>query len=146
MKKRSIRIFAILLAVALLCVGLPTEALPTISGDDRIQNGSFETGDTSGWTVPSWCASGVSVGSAYAKVGRYGISITGGWSNVVQVVSVNPNTDYALSFWVKGYAVVYVQTTSGAEVHTVWPENYAVWTKVTYTIPSGNNSLEQTRE
>ena len=141
MKIRTHKMLALLLTAALLCGVLSAHfALPAVAKGELFGDVGFENGDLSGWTVPAWCAAGVSVGTAYAKNGNYGVSITGNWSNIQRVVSVKPNTDYQLSFWVKGCGVVYFKTASGDEIKTVWAADHAQWTAVSYTVNSGDNT------
>ncbi len=140
MKKRTTKWLSLLLTVALLCGVLPTSLVSTAAGGSLLQNGDFETGDAAGWLVPDWCADGVKVGTAYAKEGDYGVSITGDWANLQQTVAVEPDTDYELSFWVKGYGVVYFKSTDGDEIDTVWPADHGDWTQVSYTVNSGSNT------
>ena len=138
MKKRTTKLLALLLVTALLC-GLMPASLSVAAGDNLLANGDFESGN-SGWTVPAWCSSAVMISAAHAKEGRLGVGLSGGWANVTQTVAVKPNTDYVLSFWVKGYAVVYFKTTDNAEIHTVWPSEYSEWTQVSYAVNVNSNT------
>ena len=72
--------------------------LPKPSFDGFISNGDFEVGDTNGWTLNS--------GSRLVEGGHngsgYAIRVAGSlWSHVKQTISVEPNTEYRLSGWVK---------------------------------------------
>ena len=128
------RILAILLALMLLCAAVPAGAMVSAAGN-LLANGNFETGDASGWVIPGWCSNQVIVDAAYAKDG-YGVGLTGNWAGLYQVVPVTPNTDYELTFWTKGYTVVYFKDGNNEDnvLDERWPEEYDEWTQVTYEI------------
>ena len=76
--------------------------LPKPSFDGYLYNGDFETGDASKWTMPSGASivEGGHNGSGYAA--RLAASAPGKqWEHFKQLITVEPNTDYRLSGWVK---------------------------------------------
>ena len=133
------RILASLLALVLLCAAVPVGTMVSAAGN-LLVNGDFETGDATGWVVPGWCSSQVVVGADHAKEGS-GVGLTGAWSGLYQIVEVKPNTDYQLTYWTKGYTVVYFK--DGDTEKTIeerWPENYNEWTQVTYDINTASST------
>ena len=79
--------------------------LPKPSFDGYLYNGDFETGDASKWTMPSSASivEGGHNGSGYAA--RLAASAPGKqWEHFKQLITVEPNTDYRLSGWVKRVA------------------------------------------
>ncbi|MBQ6552958.1 MAG: tyrosine-protein phosphatase [Clostridia bacterium] len=74
------------------------EPLPKPSSDGFISNGDFELGDFGAWSKANTCSvvEGGHDGSGYcARVAG------SAWSKINQNVTVEPNTDYRLSGWVK---------------------------------------------
>ena len=47
------KILAILLTVAMLCTVMPFGALVSAGGDNLVENGDFEGGNTNGWATYS---------------------------------------------------------------------------------------------
>ena len=104
MKKNfmSKRVLAFMLTVTLLlgcAAGLGMTAYAaTPSFDGYIKNGDFEIGSAGNWTMggTSSIVKGGHDGSPYC------LRLSGGiWTNIIQEVAVEPNTDYRLSGWVK---------------------------------------------
>ncbi len=64
-----------------------------------LQNGDFETGDTTGWTnLYDACTLAMTGG----HTGSYGLNFQGGqWNQMRQKVSVQANTNYVLTGWAK---------------------------------------------
>ena len=133
------KVFAFLLAVALLCAVAPISAMVS-AGGNMLVNGDFETGDSSGWTVPGWCSNTVIVSEEYGYDGSYGVGLTTKWVGLYQVLNVKANTDYAIRFWVKGYAVVYFKDGNENTIAEHWPQNYSDWTEVTYEVNTGSST------
>jgi hypothetical protein len=78
----------------------------TPSVTNLITNPGFENG-TTGWDV----GNSFSVSTADKHAGNQSMLVTGGcpanygcWTNLFQTVTVTPNTDYLLTFWIKGAA------------------------------------------
>ncbi|MBR5769335.1 MAG: tyrosine-protein phosphatase, partial [Clostridia bacterium] len=74
------------------------EPIPTASNDGYISNGDFELGEAGAWTMASTCSviAGGHDGSGYC------VRVAGSaWSKIHQDVTVEPNTNYRLSAWVK---------------------------------------------
>lgn len=92
------RLLALLSTFVLLCALFPMG----VSAAEKypLQNGDFESGDTTGWqAMSSVCADAVA-----AKEGSYGCLITGDgdWDNLLsQSFTVLPGYTYTLSFWYK---------------------------------------------
>ena len=79
--------------------------MPKPSFDGYLYNGDFETGDASKWSMPSGASiiEGGHNGSGYAA--RLAASAPGKqWEHFKQLITVEPNTDYRLSGWVKRVA------------------------------------------
>ena len=78
------------------------KALPKPSFDGYIYNGDFETGDAAPWTPPAAASivAGGHDGSDYCA--RLAASAPDKqWEHIKQEITVEPNTDYRLSGWVK---------------------------------------------
>ena len=105
-------------------------------GSVNLANSDFEAGNQ-GWSLSSWGTGGIT--AAAAKEGNYGLNLGGGWFAASQKISVLANKEYEVSFWVKGYAVVYVKDGS-TNILEKWPDNYSDWTYVTYEFNSGNKN------
>ena len=76
-----------------------------------VKNSDFETGDMTGWT-PN--LTGFSISNEDKHSGTYSLKLTSAtWKKIYQVVTVEADTDYTLSFWYKG--------TTGA-----WANNWSV--------------------
>ena len=102
MKKTTIcrRLPALILALAITMsfIGVLPAAAEAASFDGFISNGDFELGAAGAWTMASTCSivEGGHDGSGYC------VRVAGSaWSKVHQNVTVEPNTDYRLSGWVK---------------------------------------------
>ncbi|MBQ9557717.1 MAG: tyrosine-protein phosphatase [Clostridia bacterium] len=77
---------------------IKVEPLPKPNNDGFISNGDFELGDFGAWSKASTCSivEGGHDGSGYC------VRVAGSaWSKIHQDVTVEPNTDYRLSGWVK---------------------------------------------
>ena len=110
MKKKYIgnRLFALVLTLTLLvsCAGafpIGASASAAQSFDGYIYNGDFETGNAGAWNIPGTYSivAGGHDGSGYC------LRVAGSaYSGAHQDVTVEPNTDYRLSGWVKREAGV----------------------------------------
>src|SRR5205807_9140346 len=105
-RKRSL-----LAALAVAAAGLVATAVPAHAAN-LLANPGFESGSLSGWS----CSAGSVVSSpvhsgSYALAGGATASDTG---QCTQTVTVQPNTAYTLSAWVRGN-YVYLGVTGGAQ-------------------------------
>jgi len=185
MMKHFRKVCAVLLAVLMVAVMLPSVVSFDMPIDaataGELVNGGFESGYTStahssgsgtynkinvGWTQNEWATNVVTTRQA----GSYGIEITGHNSvanatAVEQIVPVNTNATYSLTFYVKGrsYKVdcntVYntaftysldLGTTSGSFGTSVANKaepsvSSTSWTKVTATVNTGSNKYLRIR-
>ena len=105
------------------------------SFDGYITNGDFETGDLTGWAADGWCAANVAVTDAEKYEGDYSVSLTGGYTNVKQTVTLEANTDYVLTAYYKGKPIVYLKAVGN---NGAWPDAGADWTLYTYEFNSGD--------
>ena len=113
-----------------------------VKGSNNVlQNGDFETGDTTGWTnLYDACTLSMTTG----HTGSYALNFQGGqWNQTRQKVSVQANTNYTLSGWVKDANgasflvkdggdttnIAQISTTSGSE-----------WKKYSVTFNTGDNT------
>ncbi|MBQ9557345.1 MAG: tyrosine-protein phosphatase, partial [Clostridia bacterium] len=73
--------------------------LPKPSFDGYIHNGDFEIGDAAPWTIQSSTSSIVEGGH---NDSGYAARVAGkAWTGLYQLISVQPDTDYRLTAWVK---------------------------------------------
>ena len=93
------KMLAVLLSVVLLCSIVPAFSVSADVG--TITNGTFETGDFTGWTYYSYSTSIISsptqAGSYAAKIGKD--SSLAGHVALEQIVPVNTNATYSLTFY-----------------------------------------------
>ena len=122
-----------------------TPDAPIVSGN-RVNNGTFESGDLTGWKTYQ----STKVSAEAAKTGSYGACLkgNGGWGSLLQQgVEVAIGKSYAITMWVKVASVgMNIQIRDGGEEGTVvaskWCDagNYANWTQVNFVIaPTTNN-------
>ncbi|MBR0447083.1 MAG: carbohydrate binding domain-containing protein [Clostridia bacterium] len=88
MRTFSRKMLAVMLAVLMICVMAPVSAIAADLGttDNLIQNGDFETGNNTGWSLYQ----STKVDAAAAKDGSYGLHIAGngGWGGMgTQIIS-----------------------------------------------------------
>ncbi len=113
-----------------------------VKGSNNVlQNGDFETGDTTGWTnLYGACTLSMTAG----HTGSYALNFQGGqWNQTRQKVSVQANTNYVLTGWAKDANgasflvkdggdttnIAQISTTSGSE-----------WKKYSVTFNTGDNT------
>ena len=109
-----------------------------------LQNGDFETGDETGWTVYQ----GTAVKTDAKKNGSYGMHLTGngGWGGMAfQNVTVEPGKEYTVSMWLKAVTNgVNIQVkdggTGGTNLAGAW-FNATSWTKVDLVATPTTNTL-----
>ena len=121
----------------------PANPVPEVSGN-LVENGNFETGDTSGWEKHQSTA--VSADAAYT--GYYGIKLggNGGWGGMLnQSIPVEAGLSYKVAMWVKTVSNgVNIQIKdggeNGAKLGTAWFTK-TEWTYKTWTVSPTTNSL-----
>ena len=131
---RRSRLSATLAAFALALSGLaagPAEAA------NLLANPGFEAGSLSGWT----CANATTVstpvhGGGYALAGT---PVGADYAQCSQTVSVQPNTTYTVSAWVRGNPV-YLGITGGA---STWSGNSGAYNQLSLTFTTGNQTSAQ---
>ena len=82
----------------IICVTFATPVIASAASGNIIQNGDFESG-SEGWATPNCTVltdEGAYSGNTYVRLGGYT------WYRLEQVVNVEKNTDYKLSFYAKG--------------------------------------------
>ncbi|MEV6644992.1 glycoside hydrolase family 18 protein [Amycolatopsis sp. NPDC051371] len=131
---RRSRLSATLAAFVLALSGLaagPAEAA------NLLANPGFEAGSLSGWT----CANATTVstpvhGGGYALAGT---PVGAEYAQCAQTVSVQPNTTYTVSAWVRGNPV-YLGITGGA---STWSGNASAYNQLSLTFTTGNQTSAQ---
>ncbi|MBE6806867.1 MAG: hypothetical protein E7527_02470 [Ruminococcaceae bacterium] len=121
----------------------PVNPVPEVSGN-LVENGNFETGDTSGWEKHQSTA--VSADAAYT--GYYGVNLVGngGWGGMLnQSIPVEGGQSYKVSMWVKAVSNgVNIQIKdggeNGAKLGSEW-FTATEWTYKTWTVSPTTNSL-----
>ncbi|MEU5266319.1 glycoside hydrolase family 18 protein [Amycolatopsis sp. NPDC021455] len=131
---RRSRLFAAVAAFALVLSGVvagPAE------GANLLVNPGFEAGSLSGWT----CANATTVstpvhGGGYALAGT---PVGADYAQCAQTVSVQPNTTYTVSAWVRGNPV-YLGITGGV---STWSGNSSAYNQLQLTFTTGNQTSAQ---
>ncbi|WP_433204620.1 chitinase [Dactylosporangium sp. CS-047395] len=105
-----------------------------------LSNPGFESGNLSGW---SCTGSGSGAVSSPVHSGSYalnGNATTSDTAQCTQTVTVQPNTAYTLSGWVRG-SYVYIGVTGGA---STWTPGASAYTKLTvpFTTAAGQTSIQ----
>src|SRR3954454_24633670 len=133
---RRSRLFATLAACVLalsgLVAGAPAEAA------NLLTNPGFEAGSLSGWTCANATAVSTPVhGGGYALAGT---PVGADYAQCSQTVSVQPNTTYTVSAWVRGNPV-YLGITGGA---STWSGNGSAYNQLnlTFTTTAGQTSAQ----
>ncbi|MER7249548.1 glycoside hydrolase family 18 protein [Kribbella sp. NPDC000426] len=119
------RWLAVVVGVLLAGVTVPAQAANILS------NPGFETGSLSGWSC-----SGGSVVSSPTRSGGYalnGAATSSDYAQCSQTVSVQPNTAYTLSGWVRG-SYVYLGVTGGS---STWTPSAASYTQLSLSFTTG---------
>ncbi|MFI0480843.1 chitinase [Actinomadura sp. 9N215] len=122
------KIWAPAVLTAGLLVGLPSPA----NAENVLANAGFENGSLSGWT----CAGGGSVVTGPVRTGSYALAggvTAGSTGQCTQTVSVQPNTAYSLSAWVRG-SYVYMGVTGGA---STWTPSASDYTRLSVSFTTG---------
>ncbi len=107
-----------------------------------VENGDFETGDTTGWTVYN----GTTVTADAAHTGSYGLHAKGnGWNGIAyQDIPVTNGKTYELSFWYYinvGFNYSIKGQTSGTTYGGTWKSNAGQWTQVKHEFLATDESL-----
>ena len=119
------RWLAVVVGVLLAGVTVPAQAANILS------NPGFETGSLSGWSC-----SGGSVVSSPTRSGGYALNgavTSSDYAQCSQTVSVQPNTAYTLSGWVRG-SYVYLGVTGGS---STWTPSAASFTQLSLSFTTG---------
>ncbi|CEK18165.1 putative carbohydrate binding protein [Chthonomonas calidirosea] len=89
------------LRIGILCLTMGLVGLSGVRAQNYVQNGGFETGDFTDWTL-SGDTTVATVSSADPHTGNYSAALgtTYGTGYLSQTLSVTPNQSYFLSFWV----------------------------------------------
>ncbi len=107
-----------------------------------VENGDFETGDTTGWTVYN----GSTVTTAAARTGSYGAHMKGNnWAGIAhQDIPVTNGKSYEFSFWYyineAGFNWKLAGTSSGTTYDNYWPSNVGEWTQVKFEFLATDDS------
>ncbi|WP_327637041.1 glycoside hydrolase family 18 protein [Kribbella sp. NBC_00482] len=119
------RWLAVVVGVLLVGVTVPAQAANILS------NPGFETGSLSGWNC-----SGGSVVSTPVRTGGYALNgavTSSDYAQCSQTVSVQPNTAYTLSGWVRG-SYVYLGVAGGV---STWTPSATSFTELSVTFTTG---------
>ncbi len=131
---RRSRLSAILAAAILALSGFATG---TAEAANLLANPGFEAGSLSGWT----CANATTVSSP-THAGGYalaGTPVGADYAQCSQTVSVQPNTTYSVSAWVRGNPV-YLGITGGP---STWSGNSSAYNQLSLTFTTGNQTSAQ---
>ncbi len=110
-----------------------------VKGSNNVlQNGDFETGDTTGWTnLYGACTLSMTAG----HTGSYALNFTGGqWNQTRQKVSVQANTNYTLTGWAKDATSASFLVKDGgdtANIAQISLGSGSEWTKYSVTFNTG---------
>ncbi|MGW1209056.1 choice-of-anchor Q domain-containing protein [Streptomyces sp. NPDC002499] len=124
------------------------------AGTSVVQNGGFETatsitGTSTPWYSEGSLAYGVDNGTGTARTGSRNAwiasSASGTWGAVKQTVTVTPNKNYRLTFWVRNSGNIDqgwlgVKTTGGTVISEVEHGTAPAYSRVVLTLNSGSNS------
>jgi chitinase len=128
---RRSRLSVTLAACLLALAGLS----PRAEAGNLLDNPGFEAGSLSGWTCSS---PGASVVTSPVHSGGYALAASD-YGQCSQTVSVQPNTTYTVSAWVRGNPV-YLGITGGA---STWSGNQNAYNQLTLTFTTGNQTSAQ---
>ncbi|MEV4150611.1 glycoside hydrolase family 18 protein [Amycolatopsis sp. NPDC049691] len=131
---RRSRLSAFLAAALLALSGIATG---TADAANLLANPGFEAGSLTGWT----CANAATV-TTPAHSGGYalaGTPVGADYAQCSQTVSVQPNTTYSVSAWVRGNPV-YLGVTGGP---STWSGNGSAYNQLSLTFTTGNQTSAQ---
>ncbi len=137
--KRSKPLLVGLAAVPLAAAAIVVTALPALAAN-ILTNGGFESGTLSGWSCSGTTGSVVSTPVHSGTRALAGAATASDNAQCVQTVSVQPNTSYTLTAWVRGN-YVYLGVTGGASNWTPAATNYTQLT-VMFTTAAGQTSAQ----
>lgn len=131
---RRSRLSATLAAFVLALSGLVTG---NAAAANLLTNPGFEAGSLSGWT----CANATTVSSPTHSGGYAlaGTPVGADYAQCAQTVSVQANTTYTVSAWVRGNPV-YLGITGGA---STWSGNSGAYNQLSLTFTTGNQTTAQ---
>ncbi|MFF8811712.1 carbohydrate binding domain-containing protein [Streptomyces pactum] len=121
---------------ALMVAGFGALAAPTTAhAANLLSNAGFESGDLSGWSCSG--STGSVVGSPVhgGSKALAGAATAGDTARCSQRVTVQPNTAYTLSSWVRG-SYVHLGVTGGT---ATWTSSASDYTKLTVSFTTGAN-------
>ncbi|WP_410631899.1 chitinase [Amycolatopsis sp. cmx-4-83] len=131
---RRSRLSATLAAFVLALSGLVTGQAEAAN---LLTNPGFEAGSLSGWSCANATAVSTPVhGGGYALAGT---PVGADYAQCAQTVSVQPNTTYTVSAWVRGNPV-YLGITGGA---STWSGNSGAYNQLQLTFTTGNQTSAQ---
>jgi chitinase len=132
----------VLVPVLMLLVAL-TQVPAAMAQTNLLANGSF-AGSTAGWT----CSSGDTVvtspvynGASYSLAGTPSSS---DYAQCSQVVSVQPDSSYALTGWVEGDYVYLGDSGTGSTDTDAWTPEASSWTELSTSFTTGTSTTSVT--
>jgi hypothetical protein len=130
----------IMVAAAILtAAGVIVAAAPAMAAN-LLANPGFESGALSPWSCTGSLGSVVSTPVHSGTKALQGAASSSDHANCTQTVTVQPNTAYSLSAWVRG-SYVYLGITNGA---SVWTPSATAYTQlsVNFTTAAGQTSVQ----
>lgn len=116
------------------------ELVNNSASSNKVANPGFENG-TNNWYLDSIFS--VSTADKYSGSSSLKMVGTGNWKNAYQPITVSPNTDYTLSFYMKGSAstqAVIFNSDWSTRINSKVFTPTSSWAKYTLTFNSGNRS------
>ena len=131
--------------IELYCTEDPGSDVPSDAGD--LENGSFETGDATGWET--WQSTVITKDAAHDGVYGANLKGNGGWGGMLnQTIAVEKGKLYTVSYWLKVNAVgvncqIKKNDNSGDQIDGGWykAELYGDWTLITYEFTATSNAI-----
>lgn len=131
--------------IELYCTEDSGSDVPSDAGD--LENGSFETGDATGWQT--WQSTTITKAAAHDGVYGANLKGNGSWGGMLnQTVAVERGKQYTLSFWLKVNAVgvnlqIKKNDNSGDQIDGGWYSAvaYGEWTQMAYTFTATCNAI-----
>ena len=134
-----------LLIFSCLLIAIGAAAAPAASAQTNLlTNGSFATGNTSGWT----CSSGDTVVTSPTYNGSSdaleGTPTSSDYAQCSQVVSVQPSSSYTLTGWVEGDYVYLGDSGTGATDTSDWTPSATTWSELSTSFTTGASTTSVT--
>jgi chitinase len=134
-----------LLIFSCLLIAIGAAAAPAASAQTNLlTNGSFATGNTSGWT----CSSGDTVVTSPTYNGSSdaleGTPTSSDFAQCSQVVSVQPSSSYTLTGWVEGDYVYLGDSGTGATDTSDWTPSATTWSELSTSFTTGASTTSVT--